>query len=155
MPFFVRTGKHLRVSQTEVRLIFKRPPKLPFISGRHRAPAPNQIVFRIDPHTGIRIGLDAHRADHQTPAEIDFDMRFDTQGGEDPMPYEVLLNAALVGDSSHFAREDMVEETWRVVQPLLDSPPPVHSYAKGSWGPAEADKLVDQLGGWRSPWVPG
>ena len=155
VPFFVRTGKHLPVSQTEVRLIFRHPPKLPFISGRHRPPAPNQIVFRIDPHTGIRIGLDAHRADRQAPAEIDFDMSFDAQGGEDPMPYEVLLNAALGGDSSHFAREDMVEESWRVMQPLLDSPPPVHSYAKGSWGPAEADKLVDQLGGWRSPWLPG
>ena len=155
VPFFVRSGKHLPVSQTEVRLIFRRPPKLPFISGRHRAPAPNQIVFRIDPHTGIRIGLDAHRADRSAPAEIDFDMRFETQGGEDPIPYEVLLNAALVGDSSHFAREDMVEETWRVVQPLLDSPPPVHSYTKGSWGPAEASKLVEQAGGWRSPWLPG
>jgi glucose-6-phosphate 1-dehydrogenase len=155
VPFFVRSGKHLPVSQTEVRLVFRRPPKLPFISTRHRAPAPNQIVFRIDPHTGIRIGLDAHRADRSAPAEIDFDMRFETQGGEDPMPYEVLLKAALVGDSSHFAREDMVEETWRVVQPLLDSPPPVQSYAKGSWGPADADKLVDQTGGWRSPWLPG
>jgi glucose-6-phosphate 1-dehydrogenase len=154
VPFFVRTGKHLAVSQTEVRLIFRRPPKLPFISGRHRSPAPNQIVFRIDPHTGIRIGLDAHRADRPEPAEIDFDMRFDRQGGEDPMPYEVLLHAALVGDSSHFAREDTVEETWRVIQPLLDSPPPVRPYRKGSWGPAEADNLVDQAGGWRSPWLP-
>jgi glucose-6-phosphate 1-dehydrogenase len=154
VPFFARTGKHLPVTQTELRLIFRRPPKLPFISGRHRSPAPNQIVFRIDPHTGIRIGLDAHRADRQAPGEIDFDMRFDNQGGEDPMPYEVLLNTALLGDSSHFAREDMVEETWRVVQPLLDSPPPVHAYAKGSWGPAAADKLVDQFGGWRSPWLP-
>lgn len=154
VPFYVRSGKHLPVSVTEVRLIFRRPPKLPFISGRHRPPAPNQIVFRIDPHTGIRIGLDAHRADRPAPGEIDFDMRFETQGGEDPIPYEVLLNAALVGDSSHFAREDMVEETWRVVQPLLDSPPQVHPYAKGSWGPAEASKLIDQSGGWRSPWLP-
>jgi glucose-6-phosphate 1-dehydrogenase len=153
VPFFVRSGKHLPVSVTELRLIFRRPPKLPFISGRHRPPAPNQIVFRIDPHTGIRIGLDAHRADRPAPGEIDFDMRFETQGGEDPTPYEVLLNAALVGDSSHFAREDMVEETWRVLQPLLDSPPQVHSYAKGSWGPAEANTLVDQAGGWRSPWL--
>jgi glucose-6-phosphate 1-dehydrogenase len=48
----------------------------------------------------------------------------------------------------------MVEETWRVVQPLLDKPPPVHSYANGSWGPAEADKLVAEFGGWHGPWVP-
>jgi glucose-6-phosphate 1-dehydrogenase len=153
VPFFVRSGKHLPVSQTEVRVVFRRPPKLPFISRQHRPPAPNQIVFRIDPHTGIRIGLDAHRADRPAPAEIDFDMRFEAQGGEDPTPYEVLLHAALIGDSSHFAREDMVEATWRVVQPLLDSPPPTRSYAKGSWGPAEADKLAVQFGGWRSPWL--
>jgi glucose-6-phosphate 1-dehydrogenase len=154
VPFFLRTGKHLPVTQTEVRLIFKQPPRLQFISGRHRAPAPNQIVVRIDPHTGIRIGLDAHRADRPTPSEIDFGMTFETQGGEDPTPYEVLLHAALVGDSSHFTREDSVEETWRVVQPLLDSPPPVRPYPRGSWGPTEANKLVERSGGWRSPWLP-
>ncbi len=154
VPFFLRTGKHLPVTQTEVRLIFKQPPRLQFISGRHRAPAPNQIVVRIDPHTGVEIVLDAHRADRPAPSEIDFEMRFDRQGGEDPTPYEVLLHAALIGDSSHFTREDSVEETWRVVQPLLDSPPPARPYAKGSWGPAESDKLVARFGGWRSPWLP-
>ena len=115
---------------------------------------PNQIVVRIDPHTGVEIVLDAHRADRPAPSEIDFEMRFDRQGGEDPTPYEVLLHAALIGDSSHFTREDSVEETWRVVQPLLDSPPPARPYAKGSWGPTEADKLVERFGGWRSPWLP-
>jgi glucose-6-phosphate 1-dehydrogenase len=154
VPFFIRTGKHLPLRQTEVRLIFRHPPRLPFISGRHRPPAPNQIVFRIDPQTGIRIALDAHRADKPAPSEIEFDMQFDTQGGEDAQPYEILLHAALIGDSTHFTREDSVEATWRVVQPLLDSPPPVRPYAKGSWGPADADQLVRPYGGWRSPWVP-
>jgi glucose-6-phosphate 1-dehydrogenase len=154
VPFFIRAGKHLAVSQTEVRLIFRQPPKLPLISGRHRPPAANQIVFRIDPRTGIRIGLDAHRADRGAPGEIDFDMDFGHQGGEDATPYEVLLNAALVGDSSHFTREDSVEATWRVVQPLLDDPPPVRPYDKGSWGPSQSDELVSDYGGWRSPWLP-
>jgi glucose-6-phosphate 1-dehydrogenase len=154
VPFFIRTGKHLAVRQTEVRLIFRHPPRLSFISGRHRPPAPNQIVFRIDPHTGIRIGLDAHRADKSAPSEIDFDMSFEAQGGEDATPYEILLHAALIGDSTHFTREDSVEATWRVVQPLLDSPPPVRPYTKGSWGPAEADQLVKQHGGWRAAWLP-
>jgi glucose-6-phosphate 1-dehydrogenase len=154
VPFFLRTGKHLTVTQTEVRLIFKEPPRLQFISERHRAPAPNQIVVRIDPHTGVRIALDAHRADRPAPSEIGFDMTFETQGGEDPTPYEVLLHAALIGDSSHFTREDSVEESWRVMQPLLDSPPPVRPYAKGSWGPTEANKLVQRFGGWRAPWLP-
>ena len=118
-------------------------------------PPPNQIVVRIDPRTGVRIVLDAHRADRRAPRQRSTSTwSFDRQGGEDPTPYEVLLHAALVGDSSHFTREDSVEETWRVVQPLLDSPPPVRPYAKGSWGPAEADKLVARFGGWRSPWLP-
>jgi glucose-6-phosphate 1-dehydrogenase len=154
VPFFIRAGKHLAVTQTEVRLIFRQPPKLPLISGRHRPPAANQIVFRIDPRTGIRIGLDAHRADRDAPGEIEFDMDFDHQGGEDATPYEVLLNAALMGDSSHFTRQDSVEACWRVMQPLLDAPPPVRPYDKGSWGPSQADKLVADYGGWRSPWLP-
>jgi glucose-6-phosphate 1-dehydrogenase len=153
VPFFIRTGKHLPVTQTEVRLRFSRPPRLPFISGRRRAPAPNQIVLRIDPHTGIRIAVDAHRADHPGPAEIELDMAFESQGGEDPTPYEVLLHAALIGDSTHFTRQDSIEECWRVLQPLLDSPPPVRPYMKGSWGPAEADQLVANYGGWQSPWL--
>jgi glucose-6-phosphate 1-dehydrogenase len=151
VPFFIRAGKHLAVTQTEVRMIFRQPPKLPLISGRHRPPAANQIVFRIDPRTGIRISLDAHRADRGAPGEIDFDMDFGDQGGEDATPYEVLLNAALVGDSSHFTREDSVEATWRVVQPLLDDPPPVRPYDKGSWGPPQADKLVSDYGGPHEP----
>ena len=63
-------------------------------------------------------------------------------GGEGATPYEVLLHAALVGDTTRFTRQDGVEQTWRIMQPLLDAPPPVHVYAPGSWGPAEADELV-------------
>ena len=70
-----------------------------------------------------------------------------------PTPYEVLLHAALVGDSTRFTRQDGVEETWRVMQPLLDAPPPVQAYPPGSWGPAEADRLIAEYGGWHSPWV--
>jgi glucose-6-phosphate 1-dehydrogenase len=65
----------------------------------------------------------------------------------------VLLRAALVGDSTRFTRQDGVEETWRIMQPLLDAPPPVHPYRPGSWGPAEADALTADHGGWHSPWV--
>jgi glucose-6-phosphate 1-dehydrogenase len=66
----------------------------------------------------------------------------------------VLLHAALVGDSTHFTRQDNVEESWRIVQPLLDAPPPVHPYAKGSWGPAPAEELALACGGWQEPWLP-
>jgi glucose-6-phosphate 1-dehydrogenase len=157
VPFFIRTGKRLPVTQTELRLIFKHPPRVQFLKhGRgRRRPEPSQIVFRIDPGTGIRMILDAHRADQDGPTAIELDMEFAEEGGEGATPYEVLLHAALVGDSTHFTRQDMVEETWRIVQPLLEDPPPVIPYAPGSWGPAEADKLVSNFGGWHGPWLPG
>jgi glucose-6-phosphate 1-dehydrogenase len=154
VPFFLRTGKELPMKQTELRLVFKRPPKLHFVSGGHRAPQPSQIVFRIDPHTGVRIALDAHRADAKGPAQIQLDMEFAKEGGEDATPYEVLLHAALIGDSTHFTRQDSIEAAWRIVQPLLDSPPPAYRYARKTWGPTQADKLVAKWGGWQSPWKP-
>jgi glucose-6-phosphate 1-dehydrogenase len=76
-------------------------------------------------------------------------------GGEGATPYEVLLHAALEGNSVRFTRQDGVEETWRIMQPLLDSPPPVHRYAPGSFGPAEADKLVAGYDHWHGPWIEG
>jgi glucose-6-phosphate 1-dehydrogenase len=151
VPFFIRTGKRLPATQTELRLIFKRPPKLGFARGR-QAEA-NQLVVKLDPSTGIRLIVDAHRADAGGPAPITLDMEFATEGGEGPTPYEVLLHAALVGDSKRFTRQDTVEEAWRVMQPLLDDPPPVHAYAPGSWGPQEADGLVAGFGRWHGPWI--
>jgi glucose-6-phosphate 1-dehydrogenase len=151
VPFFIRTGKRLPATQTELRLIFKRPPRLGFARGR-QAEA-NQLVVRMDPSTGIRLIVDAHRADTGGPAPITLDMEFAAEGGEGPTPYEVLLHAALVGDSKRFTRQDAVEETWRVMQPLLDDPPPVRAYAPGSWGPDEADRLVAGFGRWHGPWI--
>ena len=151
VPFFIRTGKRLPVTQTELRLVFKRPPRLGFARGRESEA--NQIVVKLDPTTGLRVVLDAHRADVGGPAPITLDMDFADEGGEGPTPYEVLLRAALTGDSTRFTRQDAVEETWRVMQPLLDSPPPVHPYAPGSWGPEEADSLVAGHGRWHEPWI--
>jgi len=154
VPFFIRTGKRLPVRQTELRLVFKHPPRLQFISTAHRRPQPSQIVIRIDPSTGIRVILDAQRADRTGPSEIALDTDFTDEGGEGPTPYEVLLHAAIIGDSTRFTRQDMVEASWRVLAPLLDDPPPVHSYAPGSWGPAEAERLLSGVGSWRGPWLP-
>jgi glucose-6-phosphate 1-dehydrogenase len=153
VPFFIRTGKRLHATQTELRLLFKHPPRIHFLQGSHRRPAPSQVVFRLDPGTGIRIVLDAHRADKGGPQEVEFDVEFAEEGGEGPTPYEVLLRAAIVGDRSHFTRQDIVEETWRIVGPLLDQPPKVLPYAPGSWGPAESDELVERFGGWQGPWL--
>jgi glucose-6-phosphate 1-dehydrogenase len=155
VPFFIRTGKSLPVTQTELRLLFKHPPKVHFLSSSRRRPQPNQIVFRIDPGTGIRVILEAQRADQPGAGEIELDMEFSQEGGEGATPYEVLLHAALEGDSTHFTRQDGVEATWRIVQPLLQAPPRAQPYRKGSWGPKAADELVAEFGGWHGPWVTG
>ncbi|HEY6800541.1 MAG TPA: glucose-6-phosphate dehydrogenase [Agromyces sp.] len=152
VPFFIRAGKELPVTATEVRLIFKGPPKLGF-GLRDAASQPDQLVIRLDPSTGVRIALNARRADAPLPRPIDLDTMFAEEGGEGPTPYEVLLHAAMAGISPRFVRQDSVEEMWRVMQPLLDAPGPVHAYAPGTWGPLEADAIVADHGGWRGPWV--
>jgi glucose-6-phosphate 1-dehydrogenase len=152
VPFFIRTGKRLAATQTELRLVFKHAPRLNF-GLRDNRPEPNQLVVKLDPSTGVRLTVDAHRADRAGPASIDLDLEFAEEGGEGPTPYEVLLHAAMVGNSTRFTRQDGVEECWRIMQPLLDDPPPVERYAPGSWGPEAAEKLVAGRGRWHEPWV--
>ena len=152
VPFFIRAGKRLPITQTELRLVFKHPPKLGFGLFERRAQE-NQLVVRLDPTNGIRLTVEAHRADAEGPAPVNLDVEFALQGGEGPTPYEVLLHAAMVGDSTRFTRQDSVEETWRVFQPLLDAPPPAKPYAPGSWGPEAANELIKGFGTWHEPWV--
>jgi glucose-6-phosphate 1-dehydrogenase len=152
VPFFIRTGKCLPATQTELRLVFEGlPPRLGF--GLKRAPEPDQLIVKLDPTTGVRLLLEAQRGANVEPEQISLDMEFAKQGGEAPTPYEVLLQAALVGNDRRFTRQDGIEEAWRVMAPLLEHPPPVHPYAKGSWGPKEADRIVAGHGGWHEPWV--
>jgi glucose-6-phosphate 1-dehydrogenase len=153
VPFFIRTGKCLPVTQTELRLVFRRPPGLGFAEAASHRPEPDQIIVRLDPSTGIRLLVEAQRSDASEPEQISLDMEFAQEGGEGPTPYEVLLHAAMRGDSKRFTRQDGIEQCWRVMQPLLDQRPPVHEYAKGSWGPPAADKLLAGYGTWRGPWV--
>jgi glucose-6-phosphate 1-dehydrogenase len=152
VPFFIRTGKRLPVTQTELRMVFRRPPRLGFGFERHR-PEPDQLVIKLDPSTGIQLLMEAQRGDEVEPEQISLDMEFARQGGEGASPYEVLLHAAMRGDAARFTRQDSVEQTWRVLQPLLDAPPPVHAYAPGSWGPAAAESLVAGHDRWHGPWV--
>jgi glucose-6-phosphate 1-dehydrogenase len=152
VPFFIRTGKRLAATETELRLVFKHAPKLGFHQ-RLRRPEPNQLVVKLDPSTGVRLVVDAHRADIRGASTITLDMEFAEEGGEGPTPYEVLLHDAMVGNSTRFTRQDGVEEQWRIMQPLLDNPPPVHSYQPDTWGPKEADDLVEGFGRWREPWL--
>jgi glucose-6-phosphate 1-dehydrogenase len=152
VPFFIRTGKRLPATETELRLVFKHPPKLGFGLVRGEM-EPDQFVIKLDPSTGVQMVLAARRADAVVAAPITLDMEFAEEGGEGATPYEVLLHAAMVGQSTRFTRQDGVEETWRIMQPLLDTPPPVHAYTPGSWGPKAADELVAGHGRWHGPWI--
>jgi glucose-6-phosphate 1-dehydrogenase len=154
VPIHIRAGKALARRATEVRIVFKRPPQLGFLAGGHR-PEPNHYVLRIDPDPGTTIQLQSMRAGTPGVETVNLDLEFASDGKPAPTAYEELLAAALAGDRAHFTRQDSVEETWRVVQPALDSPPPVIRYPRGSWGPAEADAITAGHGGWHEPWVSG
>src|SRR5262249_50945785 len=146
VPFFIRTGKLMPVEQWELRLVFKQPPKLGYASNNSHPLEPDQLVVRLHPTTGIRLLVDAQRGDSAKPEQINLDMEFAEQGGEGPTPYEVLLYAALIGDSTRFTRQDNIEQTWRIMDPLLEKAPKVHPYKPGSWGPKAAERLVADYG---------
>ena len=151
VPFFIRAGKALPVRATEMRIIFKRPPKLAFLP---HTPDPDELILRIDPNPGACLVIQAKAPGVNDTRTVDLSLVFAEELGDAPEPYERLLSDALRGDASHFTREDGVEETWRIMQPLLDAPPPVETYAPGSWGPASAAKLLAGHAGWREPWLP-
>jgi glucose-6-phosphate 1-dehydrogenase len=150
VPFFIRAGKALPVRATEIRVIFKRPPKLPIFPVR---PEPNELVLRIDPNPGTDMVIQAKEHGANSTRCVDLSLNFADELGEAPEPYERLLSDAMRGDSAQFAREDGVEETWRIVQPLIDAPPEVQPYEVGSWGPDAAAKLVAGQPSWREPWL--
>ncbi len=154
VPFYVRAGKGLTETVTEVRVVFRHAPKLAFAGSRWRRPDPNTLVLRVGPAPGASIWLQSKRPNSPGLHEVHLDMDFADEGGEGPTPYEQLLYGAMHGDRSHFIREDAVEETWRIVQPLLDFPPPVETYDRGTWGPASAQKMLSHRGGWHTPWLP-
>ena len=152
VPFFIRAGKCLEAKVTELRVIFNSPPR---IGIAHNAiPKSDEIVIRIDPQGGACFLLEAKQPGEDSLRQIDLDLLFEQELGDQPGPYERLLGDALSGDPGHFAREDMVEETWRIVQPLIDDPPDVVPYKPGGWGPEEAVHLTTGYGGWRHPWLP-
>jgi glucose-6-phosphate 1-dehydrogenase len=148
VPFYIRTGKHLAVTQTEVRLIFRNAAPLTFLAKR-KQPSANELVVKIDPATGITMILEARRAEAPGPEPITLDMEFAEQGGEGPTPYEILFAAALSGNRSLFTRQETIEEAWRIIQPLLDANRRTHSYRRGSWGPAAANTLLEDGDNWR------
>ncbi len=149
VPFFLRAGKALACTVTEVRIIFKEPPSMGFgVFGGQRPPA-NELVLRIGPVPGLTVLLQGRKADSPDLQTVHLDLDFAAQVGDARAPYEQVLLDALRGDTSRFAREDAVEESWRIVQPLLDHPSPVVPYPRGSWGPDDADALLVGRPGWR------
>ncbi|HWW67419.1 MAG TPA: glucose-6-phosphate dehydrogenase [Solirubrobacterales bacterium] len=152
VPFFIRAGKEMPVTATEVNVVFKRPPPLGVGTGKR--PGQNQMTIRIDPEPGARLRFLAKKAGVESFEPADLEVLFEKVPGEDPEPYERLLDDALHGRSQLFTREDAVEETWRIVEPLLDDPGSVHPYAPGAWGPAEANALTRGICQWQEPWLP-
>jgi glucose-6-phosphate 1-dehydrogenase len=152
VPFFIRAGKCLPAKQTEINVVFHRPPRLGV--GPRTLPEPNQLVIRIDPMPGARIRFLAKRAAKEAFDFADLEVLFEKEPGIDPKPYERLLDDALRGDSELFIREESVEQTWRVIQPLLDDPPKAEPYAPGSWGPGSSKNLVRGICEWYEPWLP-
>jgi len=146
VPFFIRAGKCLPVTATEVRVSLRRPPLV--------RPLPHQgnyLRFRLNPQLEIALGARVKQPGEMMlgdPTELAFVQRSDC----DPMdPYERLLGDAMEGDATLFARQDAVEAAWSIVDPVLDGATPVIEYEPGSWGPKEAERLTADVGGWHDP----
>lgn len=151
VPIFIRAGKQLPVRDTEVRLILRHTPRLRFLPDAARVEA-NQIVLRIAPDPGLRLQLSA-LDENRAWRPVRLDTAFARDLGKPQAPYERLLCDALTGDERLFARWDAVEESWRILQPLVAYPPPAHSYPVGTWGPPQADALVSGYPPWQPPWL--
>jgi glucose-6-phosphate 1-dehydrogenase len=147
VPFYIRAGKSLPVTVTEVKVMLRQPPM--FFS--QESVAHNYVRFRVTPGLAIAIGGQVKKpGDEMTGEPVELLATQDSDAAE-LSAYQELLNDAIHGDSRHFAREDYVEEAWRIVQPVLDNATAVHPYDPGSWGPAEAEKLTSADGGWQDP----
>ncbi|HEY6671097.1 MAG TPA: glucose-6-phosphate dehydrogenase [Solirubrobacterales bacterium] len=152
VPFFIRAGKQLAEKVTEVRVVLQSPPQIGIGGGP--IPKTDEIVLRIDPDPGAFFLLEAKQPGQDALRRVHLDLLFKEQFGDQPGPYERLLADALAGNQQRFAREDMVLQTWRIVQPLLDNPCQLEFYRGGTWGPEGASNLLHGYGGWRRPWLP-
>ena len=152
VPLFIRAGKALAAKVTEVRVVLDSPPALGI--GNHDLPKADELIFRIDPQAGACLLMEAKQPGEEALRRVHLDLLFDRQVGEQPTPYERLLTDALRGNPQLFTRMDGVEETWRIVQPLIDKPCAIETYPKGGWGPESATDLTAGYGGWRKPWLP-
>src|SRR5262249_6578338 len=151
VPFFVRAGKSLAVTCTEVMVEFKNPPQVVF---NEKAPSMgNYFRFRFNPKVTIALGARKKKLGEKMvgePVEL-VAYESEEQGkGERMEAYERLLGDAMLGDTTLFARQDVVEAAWAIVDPVIHGPSPMYPYECGTWGPKEADKLVEGVGGWNT-----
>jgi glucose-6-phosphate 1-dehydrogenase len=149
VPVLIRAGKAMPATMTEVHVLFRRPP--PILLGDHTEQVHhhNHISIRIGKDAGASIGVLVKEPSGASVEPVHLDVSFREHLARSPGPYERLLRDALVGDPTLFPGQATVEEMWRIVQPLVDDPPPAESYEKGSWGPASAAGLAEPFGGWR------
>jgi glucose-6-phosphate 1-dehydrogenase len=148
VPFFIRAGKCLPVTATEVIVDFKRPPRETF--GETVSGLGDHLRLRLSPEVLIALGMRAKLPGEHMVGE-DVELIASHQSGSEMAPYERLLGDALKGDQSLFANEEAVEAQWRVVDPVLENPTACLPYEPGTWGPAEADRLTAEYGGWIDP----
>ena len=149
VPFFVRAGKALATSAVEVMVELRHPPNVVF--GERTPHEGNHVRFRLAPTLEIAIGARAKRPGDEmvgNPLELSV-VEAAVPGRMDA--YERLIGDAMDGEQALFARQDLVEAAWAIVDPVLGPRDAVLPYAPGSWGPAEADALVRDVGGWRNP----
>ena len=146
VPFFIRAGKSLPVTSTEVAVTLKRPPLMEMSAEKR-----NTFRFRLSPDVFIALDAQIKEFGQQMVSEIAELKLVHHPTADELDAYERLLTDAMAGDATLFAREDGVEASWQVVEPILDDPTPVREYAPGTWGPPEADALTSDVGGWHCP----
>jgi glucose-6-phosphate 1-dehydrogenase len=151
VPILIRAGKALPVTATEVVVRLKRVPRLRWGAHQLDCPGHDDIVLRIGQDAGVTIGIRAKTPGKEVSKPVSLDLSFAEELGTPPGPYERLLTDALRGDSTLFPRWEVIEETWRIVQPLLDSRPTLERYPRGTWGAPSAAALGKGYGGWREP----
>ena len=147
VPFYARTGKALAASATEAVVELKEPPRMLFDEAGGPVPARNLVRLRLGKRDGVTFTLQAKTpGPHLDSQEVDISVDFAAALGDRRDAYERLLDDALDGNPRRFARQDVVEHTWRVVQPALDDPGPVHPYERGSWGPRKRTRSSTRTG---------
>jgi glucose-6-phosphate 1-dehydrogenase len=148
VPFYVRAGKCLKSTTTEVFVEFKLPPQVVFTEA---VPSiGNYVRFRLSPQVAIAIGARAKRPGGGLSGRpVELLVVEETAGGR-LLDYERLLGDAIAGDATLFARQDVVEAAWAIVDPLIQNPGEMFEYEPGSWGPPQADRLVAEIGGWNT-----